>query len=792
MLVSTCWNTVLKSNIINYAGNNGLRLFGGSGNTLSSNSICNSILYCFSNALSSNNNIFSGLNQCGDSSQTACPECGDGIQQGINEECDDGNRVSGDGCSSTCFNEKGSMYIWTGVPEGETINSQVFVDGVYNGSLGDSIDWPYIQIYALPGYHTIKVVIEGYETYINESVLVVTRQATEVEVKLIPKINRLAAYYTLDGNTDDTSGNGLNGVNNGAVLSQYAKSGQAYYFNGSTFIQAGSPTSLSDDITISFWVNPSSLSQNEAGMVYNGDNDGVGYGVMLKNDKLYVLYGALLWANGGYTIPKTNRWYNIVMVRDNAVLKLYVDGVRTSLNDLDGAIAPRVPTNSFFIGRSPISWEGNPRFFNGIIDEVKVYEGAMSDSEILAQYQSVDPNAGLIPGKCGSTVNICLVGDLQDINDDMINSNYLWNCIGDGGMDYCNISMMGSINAKTTPSGASLYIDGILNGVTPIIVKNVTKGSHGIRLFKSGYLSYNSIVTVNSGQETTINENLTVVPGSINAKSTPSGARVYLNGTLKGVTNTTITDVAPGSYLVKMSKQDYKSYEKNITITSGQVTIVSSILTILPGLINATSNPTGATVYLDNVYKGTTPKNITGISPGNHTLKFTKTDYFNYTTSVDVFAGTAKNLDVTLSYSLGGIHVTSTFSGANISVDGVYKGTTPKNITGLTQGNHTVKFAKYGYYGSTMVIGVIASNNQSVLGTLIAMPNGTIEAISDPKGASIYIDGYPKSSTNRNVTGIPVGSRTVKLVKTGYQNYTSVVDVYQNQRTTVNVNLIPV
>ena len=159
---------------------------------------------------------------------------------------------------------------------------------------------------------------------------------------------------------------------------------------------------------------------------------------------------------------------------------------------------------------------------------------------------------------------------------------------------------------------------------------------------------------------------------------------------------------------------------------------------------------------------------------------------------MDVFAGTAKNLDVTLSYSLGGIHVTSTFSGANISVDGVYKGTTPKNITGLTQGNHTVKFAKYGYYGSTMVIGVIASNNQSVLGTLIAMPNGTIEAISDPKGASIYIDGYPKSSTNRNVTGIPVGSRTVKLVKTGYQNYTSVVDVYQNQRTTINVNLIPV
>ena len=45
-----------------------------------------------------------------------------------------------------------------------------------------------------------------------------------------------------------------------------------------------------------------------------------------------------------------------------------------------------------------------------------------------------------------------------------------------------------------------------------------------------------------------------------------------------------------------------------------------------------TSNPSSAYIYVDNVYKGLTPKNITNITSGNHTIKLAKSGYNPYTT----------------------------------------------------------------------------------------------------------------------------------------------------------------
>lgn len=56
------------------------------------------------------------------------------------------------------------------------------------------------------------------------------------------------------------------------------------------------------------------------------------------------------------------------------------------------------------------------------------------------------------------------------------------------------------------------------------------------------------------------------------------------------------------------------------------------------GNIYATSYPTLANLYIDNVYKGRTPKTVS-VNVGNHQVKFTKTDYYDYITSAYVYAG---------------------------------------------------------------------------------------------------------------------------------------------------------
>ncbi len=59
------------------------------------------------------------------------------------------------------------------------------------------------------------------------------------------------------------------------------------------------------------------------------------------------------------------------------------------------------------------------------------------------------------------------------------------------------------------------------------------------------------------------------------------------------------------------------------------------------GTLQVTSSPSGAEIYLDNEYRGSTPATVSGIDPGNHTLEFRMSGFRSWKTDVTVAAGTS-------------------------------------------------------------------------------------------------------------------------------------------------------
>ncbi len=57
------------------------------------------------------------------------------------------------------------------------------------------------------------------------------------------------------------------------------------------------------------------------------------------------------------------------------------------------------------------------------------------------------------------------------------------------------------------------------------------------------------------------------------------------------------------------------------------------------GTIHLTSSPSGADVYLDNQYQGTTPGNISNVEQGNHTLEFRYSGYRSWSTEISISSG---------------------------------------------------------------------------------------------------------------------------------------------------------
>jgi len=204
--------------------------------------------------------------------------------------------------------------------------------------------------------------------------------------------NGLVAYYPFNGNANDASGKGNNGTVNGATLAKdrFGITNAAYSFNGvNNYIDfAGVPTSQVDNWTVTAWVKLASLNQMGS-PVSLGYDDGVsanGYTLCVAADAsttgnhLFSIFGGVTWQDGGFTFVSTSQWYQLVMLRESGVTKYFVNGAPTPNTTTATPYAP----SAFRIGA-----ENGLRYFNGAIDDVRIYNRALASNEV-AQLYSVE------------------------------------------------------------------------------------------------------------------------------------------------------------------------------------------------------------------------------------------------------------------------------------------------------------------------------------------------------------------------------------------------------------------
>ncbi len=358
----------------------------------------------------------------------------------------------------------------------------------------------------------------------------------------------------------------------------------------------------------------------------------------------------------------------------------------------------------------------------------------------------------------------------------------------------------GSISVSSTPSGADIYLDNVLQTPkTPTTITSVSTGSHAYIVRLSGYIDATGTVAVTAGQTATVSVTLTpiVTTGSISFTSTPSGADIYLDGALQTPkTPATITGVAAGNHSYTLKLSGYNDAVGTIAVTAGQTSTVSITLTpaVTTGSISFTSTPSGADVYLDNILQTPkTPATITGVSAGNHSYTLRLTGYNNATGTVMVVAGQTATVLVTLVPSTGNISFASIPSGADIYLDNILQtAKTPATITIVSSGSHTYLLRLTGYNDAAGTVAVTAGQTVSVSITLVpVVTTGSISFTSTPPDADIYLDGSLVAMTPVTITGVSAGSHTYLLRLAGYNDATGTVTVIAGQTVAISVTLSP-
>jgi hypothetical protein len=218
----------------------------------------------------------------------------------------------------------------------------------------------------------------------------------------------LVAYYPFNGNANDESGNGNHGISKGGLVYVNGVSGQAGKFDGTnTYVDIGDKVdAMGNSITVSAWVKTNNYNQYakivNKGQTNAGTPKNSGYSLRFVPPD-YTQSGEYeLWF-GFYDDNDVSAYASLPVSKlpigqfflvtgvlnrqgSNSILELYVNGKLVS-NDTAKFTSSNTNIPLAIGALHRASFGSTSEIFDGLIDEIRIYNRAISAEEIQQLYQ---------------------------------------------------------------------------------------------------------------------------------------------------------------------------------------------------------------------------------------------------------------------------------------------------------------------------------------------------------------------------------------------------------------------
>jgi serine/threonine-protein kinase len=235
---------------------------------------------------------------------------------------------------------------------------------------------------------------------------------------------------------------------------------------------------------------------------------------------------------------------------------------------------------------------------------------------------------------------------------------------------------------------------------------------------------------------------------------------------------------------------------------------------VVSGQLTVTTTPQGAQVTVDGQSDAgwITPYNMAALAPGQHTVVVSKAGYAAETRNVDVSSGSRFYLVVQLAPLSATVALTSTPSGASVSIDGKQTGrVTPLQLALDKPGNHTFLLQKQGYLDATTsanlppgeivhlapVLKALGTTDdirmggkfKKLFGGADTAGMGTVSVKTQPKGAQIAINNRMLDKGSPVEFYLNPGTYVVDITLSGYKSVEKVIEVEKGARVPVDETL---
>jgi hypothetical protein len=249
-----------------------------------------------------------------------------------------------------------------------------------------------------PGVYTITATKPGY-TSASVEVSVTAGKTTTADVHLMAMpsptpqaslADGLVAYYPFNGNANDESEHGNHGIVHGAILAddRLGNHDSAYSFDGvDDYIASNSDISLDTTYSVALWFNYTESTES-ATLFHRGYQGWCWYEPKIHIDEASTLKVNVSGCSGEGTVGTLEiapgEWYHVAIVARNGSQEFYVNGEKIAST---GHTLRYTFAYKAFIGVSANQNTPVLNYFHGSIDDVRIYNRALSEAEVQALYE---------------------------------------------------------------------------------------------------------------------------------------------------------------------------------------------------------------------------------------------------------------------------------------------------------------------------------------------------------------------------------------------------------------------
>lgn len=344
-----------------------------------------------------------------------------------------------------------------------------------------------------------------------------------------------------------------------------------------------------------------------------------------------------------------------------------------------------------------------------------------------------------------------------------------------------------AVRFDITPAAEHLDVSGGF-GIAVADGRLLLPGSYKLHARKEGYEDLKASFVVGSEPEQTFRYEMKRLPGKLTVVTEPAGADLFVDGNPRGKTPVAAIELASGKHQLLLRAPRYLAFEADIEIEGGGIAQTFNAR-LRPGWapVRIDSSPSGADVLIDGERVGRTPADLE-VGGGKHEIKLELSGYRSWRDQITVRPNEPLKLArVNLAKADGNLQISSSPSGAAITVNGNYRGQSPLALTLAPGTTHEIRISAAGHRPASRSVSVRADAAEDLHVRLDPIL-GSVKLDVEPADAQIKIDGKIIAPGTREVQ-LTTTSHSVVAGKQGFITETVQVTPRESLQQTVRIRL---